>query len=114
MVWWGLSTFICSIYLSLVYSRLKTEKVPYTIKLYLQRYNASSSQLPTRKSFIYENYIYYRETGTKIIIKALLYFQELTSGPYRNQSGNCYCELIDRFLSNPQEYENHETQWIYQ
>ena len=61
-----------------------------------------------------KNYIYYRETATKIIIKTLLYFQELTSGPYRNQSGNCYCELIDRFLSNPQEYENHETQWIYQ
>ena len=75
-----------------------------------------------------KNCIYYRETATKITIKALLYFQELTScqcvykvshspssyGPYRNQSGNCYCELTDRFLSNPQEYENHETQWIYQ
>ena len=36
------------------------------------------------------------------------------SGPYRNQPGNCNCELIDRFLSNPQEYENHETQWFYQ
>lgn len=61
-----------------------------------------------------KNYIYYGETGTKIIIKTLLYFQELTSGPYRNQSGNCYSELIDRFLSNPQGYQNHETQWIYQ
>lgn len=57
-----------------------------------------------------KNYIYYGETETKII----LYFQELASGPYRNQSGNCYSELIDRFLSNPQGYQNHETQWIYQ
>ena len=61
-----------------------------------------------------KNYIYYGETETKIIIKTLLYFQELASGPYRNQSGNCYSELIDRFLSNPQGYQNHEIQWIYQ
>ena len=33
-----------------------------------------------------KNYIYYRETATKIIIKTLLYFQELTSGPYREIS----------------------------
>ena len=34
--------------------------------------------------------------------------------PYKNQSGNCHWELIDWFLSDPQEYQNHESQYIYQ
>ena len=109
MVWWGLSLFICSIYLSLVYSWLKIEKSTVCKDIMLVQVNC------LRENHLFmKNYIYYGETGTKIIIKTLLYFQELISGPYRNQSGNCYSELIDRFLSNPQEYQNHETQWIYQ
>ena len=37
-------------YLFFIHSSLKKRKIPYTIKLAPQKYNASSSQLPTVKS----------------------------------------------------------------